>query len=98
MTIYLFNPRFLSATTETVVRLTQVELKPENIFAGVERLAIGEADDESEWLATTQDGRLGLSVHEFITNSSMLGGVVLGIKVDFVYGKDAFTRLWYRQD
>jgi len=96
VTIYLSNLRVLYATTETVGRLTQVEVKPENIFAGGERLAVGEADDESEWLATTQDGRLGLSVHQLVTDGSMLGGIVLGIKVDFIYGKDAFTRFRYR--
>jgi hypothetical protein len=79
-------------------RLTQVEVEPENIFAGVERLAVGEADDEGEWLATTQDGRLGLSVYQLVTDCSMLSGVVLGIKVDFVYGKDTFTWFWYRRN
>ncbi len=79
-------------------RLTQVEVEPENIFAGVERLAVGEADDEGEWLATTQDGRLGLSVYQLVTDCSMLSGVVFGIKVDFVYGKDTFTRFRYRRN
>ncbi len=78
--------------------LTQIEVKTKEIFFGVERLAVGEADDESEWLSTTQDGRLGLSVHQLVTNGPMLGRVVLGVEVDFVDDQRAFARFGHRRN
>lgn len=67
-------------------------MKAKNVFDRIERFAVGEADDESKRLTAPQDGRLWLSMHQFVTDSPMLVGVILGVKVDFVYDQDGLIR------
>ena len=73
-------------------RLTKVEVEAEKVFGEIERLAVGKADDESKWLAATQYDRLRLPVHQLEADRAVLGGVVLGVEVDFVNSQDGFAR------
>ena len=73
--------------------LTQVEVKTKDVFVRAERLAVGEANDESEWLSATQNGRFGLSVHQLVTDGPVLGRIVLCVEVDLVDGQRRL--LWF---